>query len=179
VANLNSSHRPYLYWLIIFLLVPTSGLSKEALPLVQINWDYRNFPLELEIYEALPPEDVYVGQTKVYTLKDKINLGKKLQEFRLKNKQQRLALVIKNKTDQDQYFYAVPHTVTPPQASLGQLFQCLCTGHVFKVPKQSVWVRIARLNIEKETVFHKSFSLIHSIIGMTLDEIKNSGREIL
>ncbi len=150
--------------------------ASKALPSsdVKITWSYENFPLKINIAEVAEEKKVFISETNSFkNIKDSI-IKKKLTDniIRAEHKTSSpFALLIENTTDQDYYFFAVPHELNPHHASAGHYFECLCNGRVFMVPANSSWYRIVRLNLNDSFQKIKKFEINHKIVGLKKNEV--------
>jgi len=81
------------------------------------------------------------------------------------------AMVVENNSNEPQYFYAVSHTVEPPEAALGFKLGCLCNNHIFEVPAKSRWTRLGSLALTAMAP-GPSITFVHKIIGLTNSQLK-------
>ncbi|MFN7904153.1 MAG: hypothetical protein ACK5P5_03125 [Pseudobdellovibrionaceae bacterium] len=149
---------------------------------VSIQWKYKNFPLEMMLYHpATSFQGKFVGRTGVVGSMKKAKLGEQIQgEIQVaRDSSFSAVLVVKNTTKQDVYFFAVPHEVSPIEASLGHQFFCLCKNLVFKVPPGKVWYRVVNLEISPEFMNIDKFKIEHQIIGISRVEALTQYKNLL
>jgi hypothetical protein len=157
-----------------FLAAPAVAKTRQ----VTVEWDYQNFPLKIELYEPPANKATEIAYTELFDDIGAARLGSPIEGPVTVGANRAMALVIKNTGKSAVYFYAVPHTVQPAASSLGQLFECLCNGHVYKIGPGKSWVRIARLSYRPNASKIQSLSIKHEIIGLTEAEVKASGRKV-
>jgi hypothetical protein len=159
-----------------FLLIGLSILYfqevQAASSKVDITWSYQNFPLKIDLFSVRPEKEKYISETNVVNSLLEAPIIKNLNgHLRAEqNASTPAVLVIKNTTDKDQYFFAVPHELNPHHASAGHYFECLCIGRVFKVPAKKTFYRIVRLNLNESFSGLKKFEVNHKIIGISEKE---------
>ena len=148
---------------------------------VRIVWDYKDFPLKVELYAVRKGSEAQVSQTKVVlNLEEAPIQGKPIDRLLLSPNSSKVGvLVVHNPSDQDVYFFAVPHMVNPAHASAGHYFECLCVGYVYKIPKKSNWYRIVRVNLDKSFYGVQNFEIKHEIIGVTATDANSKYKQKL
>jgi hypothetical protein len=167
-----------LSFLLVFNYLPPAlaGVSN-----ISITWTKKDFPLEMEIYSVRPEKAAFVTETgHVKDIKDspadKLLNGKMTVQT---NSSEPAVLIVKNPTEKDFYFFAVPHELNPHHASAGHYFECLCNSRVYKVPAKSVWYRIVRVNLNSSFQNLKSFEINHQLIGISEADAKGKYKDRL
>jgi len=157
--------------LILKMMLLLGNLSFASASPVQVNitWSYQNFPSHIELYEPIDSySGKFVAQTKVIDKLSEAPLGKKITgplSVKLKSSTSAI-LVVENKTDEELYFFAVPHVLNPHHASAGHYFECLCNSKVYRVPPGKFWYRIVRVNLNSSFQKIKAFEINHQIVGI-------------
>ena len=149
---------------------------------VSISWNYDKFPLKVQLYTPKPDFAKSISNTGNVKSIDQSPADKKIQDSFLKIKaddSMPAVMIIENKTDEDYYFFAVPHEVHPPTASVGHYFECLCVGKVYKVAAKSVWYRIVRVNLAKTFKNVAKFDINHKIIGVAKKDLETKYKDML
>ena len=160
--------------LIISLISQISNGGSGAVA-VDVSWKYKNFPLQIQLYNVTPAKASYISETEIITDLAKAPINEKLSNIKMNSNSSKPAvLVIENKSAQDVYFFAVPHQVDPVTASAGHFFECLCIGKVYKIPKNSIWYRIVRINLNSSFQKASHFKIEHQIIGLSEKEVQES-----
>lgn len=156
-------------------------MAKATPVQIEIAWKYKNFPLQMKLFEVRPEKSFFISETQVVS-----DLSKTPATTLLKNpipvepnSSKPAVLVIENNGDKDFYFFAAPHEVHPAPASAGHFFECLCVGRVFKIPQKTVWYRIVRINLNSDFQNVKNFKIEHQIFGLTEKEAKTKFAERL
>lgn len=172
-----------LKFLIFFLAFFLSGAlvaqtSKKNSVQASFSFEYKNFPLKVETYNVKPGSRYDIAETRnvkdmskapvTNMFKGKLSLERGSKES--------FALVIKNQSDKDQYFFASPHLIDPIESTRGQHFECLCNHHLFRVKKKSVWYRIVAYEIAADYSF-ANVDLKHTIIGIPESEAKKKYKD--
>lgn len=164
-----------------FLVSPFSYANSSSTE-IRIDWGYNKFPLQIELYEpSTPLKGKYVSETKVVDKKELAPLGKKISGplTMTSDSSKSFVLFVKNDTDKDVYFFAVPHELNPNHASVGHYFECLCVQKVFRVPAKKAWYRIVRVNLSRQFLNVKKFTIHHQIIGVTEADAKTKYKDKL
>lgn len=135
---------------------------------VQILWEKKNFPLEMELYEGASQRPVDLWATGTVKDLSEAPVSVKMEENDLYLKpgsKKRFVLVVKNTTNRDFYFFAAPHSMVPAEGSLGFKFKCLCINHAFYIPPGETWYRVVELRTGGE-VMGKELKITHTLVGM-------------
>lgn len=167
------------FFIFIFLLI---AVKSEAQPIaVYLKWKYENFPLKVQVYSVKKEKFEYISETRnVDNLASTAGDKKISDHLNVQiNSSQPAVLVVENTTDQDLYFFAVPHELRPHEASTGHYFECLCIGKLYKVEAKKTWYRIVRVNLDKNFSGKKSFEIEHQIIGVSKNDALGKYRERL
>ncbi|WP_404820692.1 LIC11469 family lipoprotein adhesin Lsa20 [Leptospira yasudae] len=141
---------------------------------VQILWEKKSFPLEMELYEGASQRPVDLWATGNVKTLSEAPVSEKISgnDLYLKpGSKKRFVLVVKNTSDRDFYFFAAPHSMVPAEASLGFKFKCLCVNHAFYVPAKEIWYRVVELRTGGETL-GKEMKITHTLVGMDEDRIQ-------
>jgi hypothetical protein len=149
--------------------------TTNFLPKIRIDFIYgvNKSNTTVELYEVAPEFIFSIAKTSVTRNKDKIPIGSPLSKvFPLdKDGSKTFVMVVRNDTEKAKYFTAVPHTVSPPEASLGVIFECLCNHHVYEIPPHMIWYRIVHIELPKdqrETLRNvKEITLTHQFIEVS------------
>lgn len=135
-----------------FVSVFQAGLSAQE-ALLHIRWEYKNLPGKMELYEALPGDKNALWFMQLLRPGDVRPYGKRIEnsDIRVKPGMNRMFyLVYRNPGSKTEAFFAAPHSISPPEVSLGFKFHCLCINHVYKVPPGYEWIRLVRADLDKE-----------------------------
>lgn len=141
---------------------------------VKISWNYRDFPLKMQIYEPA------VRQLNLWEKGSKPNLEKlpvssliESSSFNMfPGSKKVFVLVAHNPTQETFYFFAAPHSVNPPEFSLGFKFKCLYVNHAFTVPAGEYWYRVVELRMSKNFRGNE-IDISHDLIGLTYERMKD------
>ncbi len=154
--------------LLFLILLNSTAVWSKSVTAVQLTWKYEDFPLKMQVFNVKPQKSKFISETaNVKMISDSPALGEiKGPVLVQSNTSYPVVLIVENKTDQDQYFFAVPHELHPPDASVGHYFECLCVGKVYKIPSKKIWYRIARINLDKTFQNMKKFEIDHKIVGI-------------
>jgi hypothetical protein len=137
---------------------------------VAIKWKYKNFPLEVQLYEPQNSlQAKFVGQTRTVKKLSAAKVGQKIQNSinMPRASSASAVMVVTNNTKEDVYFFAVPHMVNPIEASVGQEFTCLCKNHVFHVPAGKIWYRVIKIELNSDFPKISDFAIEHEIVGIS------------
>lgn len=157
------------------MAAPISAHSARAV----ISFKYESEIPRIELFEVNPLLSNFVNRTGIYphgSPPSPAPAGKKWAKnsFELSpGKYRSFVLLMKNDSDKDRYFFAVPHLVKPGSAALGHHFECLCNHSVFKVPRGHSWYRIVRLQLSKH-FSAASIELTHSIVEVSEAEVQTT-----
>lgn len=148
---------------------------------VRITWTYEKFPFKIGLFSVKPEKESYISETKIVSsIEESAGLKPLSQPITAKWAASSPAvLIVRNDSDRDLYFFAVPHELNPRHASAGHYFECLCVGRVFKVPPKKVWYRIVRLNLNPSFRHLSQFEINHRIVGVSEAEAKTTYKEML
>ncbi|EMJ60831.1 hypothetical protein [Leptospira sp. P2653] len=141
---------------------------------IRILWEKKNFPLEMELYEGASQRPVELWATGSVGDLSEAPVSSKIEgsELYLKpGSKKRFVLVVKNTTEQDFYFFAAPHSMEPPEVSLGFKFKCLCVNHAFYIPPRETWFRVVELRVGGEA-FGKELKISHTLVGMNEERLR-------
>lgn len=165
----------------LILLSLSQSVYARPTTQVKLTWDNESLPLKMQVYTVKKEKAAFISETGV---------AKTLQETPAVAEVRGPitatldggtpeVLIMKNDSDQDVYFFAVPHEMNPHHASAGHYFECLCIGRVYKVPKKSVWYRIVRINLNNSFEKLKSFEINHKLIGLTKAQVDEQYKDRL
>lgn len=171
----------FLSVVLIFLLHPRSNASQiqktEKLRDVEMKWTFKyhkNFPGKIELYQVSADKYEYPGETVSYPINTPLPILNKIDgSFKMKAPGgfAPIAMVVKNPTDKDWYFYANFHNFSPSESSTGIGLQCLCVQHIFKVKAKTAWVRLGKIDLNRRFTSDK-IEIVHDVIHMTYEELK-------
>ncbi len=142
------SKKLFLSILTCFLTVcstPLYGASKAS---IHLAWDYKQVPATMKIYELNPQKAVKLWDTGNASQLNQTPITTEIPNSTLSitpGEAKMFVLVLKNDTKQTLHFFAAPHSVNPPELSLGFKFKCLCIDHVYEVPAGQYWYRVVEL----------------------------------
>lgn len=142
---------------------------------VKIDWNYINFPDHVKIYELKSQMPYQLWDTHSVRSIDVSPASTEIPESNLTIQTGRFkefVLGIQNTSNTPLYFFAAPHSVQPPEYSLGFKFKCLCINHAFSIKPGEFWYRVVKLNIDKD-FRGKEFSIKHDIIGISEERMKD------
>ncbi len=122
----------------------------------------------MQVFEVAKEKERYISETEVVNTLQEAPLAKEIKsKFKVQVPGDKVVvLLIHNDTDQEQYFYAVPHELNPHHASAGHYFECLCSGRVYVLPPKKFWYRIARVNLNSTFGKLDTFDINHKVIGL-------------
>jgi hypothetical protein len=152
---------------------PQDGKKSEFIK-AKIDWSYIDFPLEMKIYEIKSQIAYNLWDTHSVSSIDSSPASTEIPESTIvvqSGRYKEFILGVKNPTDKPVFFFAAPHSVQPPQYSLGFKFKCLCINHAFTVKPGEFWYRVVRLNIDKD-FRGDSFVIKHELIGISEERMK-------
>ena len=101
-----------------------------------IEWQFMNFPFQVEMYNLKNPNETRVGAMGKFKSRQNSIIANKINGdtiFVSDRDAHRFALVIENTSNETVFFNVVPHEITPPEFSLGTKFLCLCFGHIYSI----------------------------------------------
>lgn len=119
--------------------------GKKGVVPVHILWNSRGFPGKIRLYELAAGRPISLWETETVSSLEKAPVSGEIEGSTLllsPGELRRFALVYKNETGEDLFFFAAPHSVTPPEFGFGFKFKCLCVNHLFKVEAGKIWYRI-------------------------------------
>ncbi len=154
-------------------VIPQEGKKSEFIK-AKIDWSYIDFPLEMKIYEVKSQIAYNLWDTHTVASIESSPASTEIPESTIvvqSGRYKEFILGVKNTIDKPVYFFAAPHSVQPPQYSLGFKFKCLCINHAFTVKPGQFWYRVVRLNIDKD-FRGDSFVIKHELIGISEDRMK-------
>lgn len=166
----NNSKKKLILAILIFFFLSPIPLLEAAKPKIQVQleWEYQNLKGTMQLYEPHPNKQLALWKTASVKKKNQLPVGKKIvgQFLEMKpGEKKRMVLVLENNTDQAQHFFAAPHSMTPPQYSLGIKFKCLCINHAFKIPPHEMWYRVVELRMDRKKSA-KPIAIKHVLIGI-------------
>lgn len=158
----------------------------ESFPRVKIAFSYsKGSTLKMELYNVTDELLFSVSKTGVTRNPDKLPITSPLKDvFDLdKNGEKTFVMIVRNHTDKPKYFTAVPHTVSPPEASIGVIFECLCNHHVYEIPPGTTWYRVVHIELPKdqeEAIKNiKEITLIHQFIEISAKDAEMKYKKII
>lgn len=137
-----------------------------------VGFDYKGLNQHMQLYTLKDGVLDTVAKTRVVKSLAKAPVGKLIQgSLKMKaGEGQTFVLVMNNKSDKDIFFFAAPHIPSPPEASIGFFFECLCNSHVYKVTPHSIWYRVVRLEINEDFSPAKA-EIRHTIVGVKAADV--------
>lgn len=153
--------------------VPQEDKKSEIIK-AKIDWSYIDLPLEMKIYEIKSQQSYELWETHSVASKDSSPASTEIPDSTVviqSGRYKEFILGMQNNTDKPLYFFAAPHSVQPPQYSLGFKFKCLCINHAFTIQPKQFWYRVVRLNIDKD-FRGDSFTIKHDLIGISEQRMK-------
>ena len=141
----------HLFILIFFWTLAKPVAAQEAL--LHIRWEYKNLPGKMELYEALPGDKNGLWFMQLLRPGEPRPYGKRIENADIRVKpgmNRKFYLVYKNPGSKTEAFFAAPHSISPPEISLGFKFHCLCINHVYKVPPGYEWIRLVQADLDKQ-----------------------------
>ncbi len=151
---------------------------------IQINWEYSQIPLKMEIREPSGSQSLALWTTGSVASGKTAPFGKEIPESMLVLKpgsKKQFLLVMKNETDSPVYFFAAPHQAQPVEHSFGFKFKCLCVNHAFTVPPKETWYRVVELRLAPDYLGDQ-LKITHNIIGITkqrMSEFEHSAHQAM
>ena len=166
---------------VILTLIASATDAKSSIIQVQLNWTYKNFSEKMKVFNVIPLKSAFISETATVSSLAELPVTKEVQGpvDVTREQSKTLVLVVENKSDNDIYFFAVPHEVHPSPASAGHFFECLCVGKVYKIEPKKFWYRIVRINLNSSFQNLSRFDIEHQIIGLTELEFKKSYQDRL
>ena len=151
-----------------FVFMPATAHSSAPMKRITVKFEYRDFPLRMEIHDVAEKFADSVALTEVVGKPEQVpSVGVRPDVFELGAMEEKsFLLVMKNSTGDDKYFFAVPHLALPAEGAGGIFFECLCNSSVYKIPPGKTWYRVVRLQMEKR-LFPAPVALVHSIVGVS------------
>lgn len=148
------------------LLLPALAIANEKVS-YSFEWiQPKDSSLELKLFLAPLSMAGSAGKHGEYKEDGKLPVVRALTDQKLEmrpGEQSVLYLVAKNNSKKKVRFFVVPHEISPPEASLGFHFNCLCFNHVYTVAPGKLWYRVMLLKTEG-TANAGSVSLKHRIV---------------
>ena len=175
------------FFVITYALMLHDAYAKinDPLPDVKVNFTYVNTSLKMELYNVSPEFVFSISKTLVTRKKNKIPITSPIKDsIQLDSDGAKtFVMVVRNSSDKPKYFTAVPHTVEPPEASLGVIFECLCNHHVYEIPPGATWYRIVRIELTKDQRESlkgvKEIVLTHQFIEISAKEARTKYKTII
>lgn len=157
-------------FIISFLLVLGAQAHGFALTTYILKWDVKDLPVELHSYEGNASLSNRIAETGEVKDLAQLSIIKELKDGHIDvppGADKVIILTVKNTSQKKIKFAVAPHMVTPPPASLGMSFKCLCNGHKYSVAPGATWYRIMQLRTFKQvdastepvTLEHQLFSV--------------------
>lgn len=155
----------------LLLIAASSAFAKPRSTEVSITFDTRDFSFPVRLYRVKRGFEDAVARTRVVkSLADAPLNGELRSPLPVPpDTEVPFALVLKNDSTDTLYFFAVPHVASPPEASAGIYFECLCNHRIFAVPPGMTWYRIVRLQSDK-LFGAKKLELKHSMVRVKEQE---------
>jgi hypothetical protein len=155
-----------------------SNSNKNQQPRRQIEFEfrfnYRNFPLEIKIYEPNRQVKMIAGKDYMANSFKDIPLQRELTDKKVKvyeGEQKFYLMVVENKTNDPVYFYASPHEWNPEDEVVGSKLYCLCYNRIYTVLPGQFWYRVGSLSVGKGA-FGEKLQIIHRIVGIEKSRVK-------
>lgn len=173
----------FIFLLLLFCKDNTTTNVDKSIPLeskkselikVKIDWNYIDLKSEMKIYEIQSQRAYELWETRSVKSKESSPVSNEISESTIvvqPGRYKEFILGMQNNSDQPIFFFASPHSVQPPQYSLGFKFKCLCINHAFTVNPGEFWYRVVRLNIDKD-FRGDEFSIKHDLIGISEERMK-------
>lgn len=154
--------------------------SKNAPVTVQVLFNAKNMPSNMELYEVPTSKILDVTTHATVSLKDPLPFTVRLaNEFPVQRGETKyFAMVVRNNSDQTQYFYASYHQMRPEEAAIGYLLNCLCINRLFSIPPRSAWYRIGSIMLTS-TFIGSVVAVKHDLFGMSLADVQKKKAESL
>lgn len=174
-------------FVLVMIAVSLSGpcFAADSTIKVDIKFDYKDTQLRIQLYEIQPEYTYSTARTALAKKMSDIPVTKAMDStitFSDKMKAKTFALVVENKSAENKYFFATPHTFDPAQGSLGVLFECLCNHHVYRIPPKQIWYRIVRLKVDSLESNLKSAGKVkvsHAVVEVPEKEALKNYRSML
>lgn len=151
---------------IILCLIWSSPVYPASKVAIQLLWDYKQVPATMKIYELNSQKGAKLWDTGSISQLSQAPVTSEIPNSTLNftaGESKMFVLLLKNDTKQTLHFFAAPHSVNPPELSLGFKFKCLCIDHVYEVPAGQYWYRVVELKTAPNYVGDK-VSITHSLI---------------
>ncbi|MBI4347481.1 MAG: hypothetical protein HY553_11540 [Elusimicrobia bacterium] len=133
-------------------LLPLLAASAWAAT-VSIRWDYRDLPKAMRVHEYDASTRLPLWKMGEVSDASRLPAGPEIKGANVAlrpGETRKLVLVYRNETKGLLRFFAAPHHVKPPEASLGFEFACLCTNHVYAVEPGRLWYRVVELGLHED-----------------------------
>ncbi len=158
----------------------TSTTTATAPVMIQMLFNAKNMPSNMELYEVPTAKILDVTTHGTVSLKDPLPFTVRLgSEFPVKRGETKyFAMVVRNNSDQTQYFYASYHQMRPEEAAIGYLLNCLCINRLFAIPPRSAWYRIGSIMLTS-TFMGSVVAVKHDLFGMSLADVQKKKAESL
>lgn len=149
-------------------------IKKDNFVNVQMMFIEKNMPSSMELYEVPAEQILDVGTYKYAKISDGLPFQTKMRSEMLVKRgvPKYFAMVIKNPTKENKYFYASYHQMRPEEASLGYLLQCLCVNKLFVIPAESYWYRIGSISLSASLFIKETIAVKHNLFGLTEAEVR-------
>ncbi len=134
---------------------------------VKIRWEYKGLAGPLEIYEAVPGKTPGLWSMGSAKSTGELPVGRQIPQSDLRmrpGESKTFVLVLKNQTKAPLYFFAAPHSLNPPELSLGFKFHCLCINHIFAAPAGQYWYRVVQMDL-MSSFFGDEIVVTHTLIA--------------
>jgi len=156
------------------------GAAWASPPNVSVTFQNENLPLKMEVYEVKPESGDRIAETGIEGSLENTPVNKRVtgKVTLAPGSERSLVLVMHNPQKKPFYFFAVPHVAHPGTSSVGLHFECLCTGKIYKVPPESYWYRVVRLQSDP-SFKSQNVELRHSLVGVKSEEAQGIYRKQL
>lgn len=127
-------------------------LAPGASAVLHVRWEYKGIPEEMRLHESTQA-DLELWAMGIVKQGQAGPIGKEIEDSDVQMKpgaSRKFLLVYSNPTDREITFFAAPHSMHPPELSLGFKFHCLCINHVYVVPPRSRWYRMVSIDLGRE-----------------------------
>ncbi|MDH5656285.1 MAG: hypothetical protein OEZ34_10275 [Spirochaetia bacterium] len=159
----------------LFFLIITSAACKDEkeqehpsseIVKISVKWDYIHLPGKMELYDLSGAGGTELWKTGIVKNFSDLPVSTSLKSTLeiSPGEKKSFVLVYKNTTGKDLFFFAAPHSVSPPEISLGFKFKCLCINHTFKVPSDSYWYRIVQISLD-QNFLGDQITVMHQLIA--------------
>lgn len=163
---------------VIVLALSSFGFAAEEKELhISLHWKYQKLPNGvMKVYELDTGTRHRLWETGSSGNLTATPAGSEIPEGKFvlyPGSKKTFVLVMHNTTKQPLHFFAAPHHVNPPTASLGFKFKCLCVNHAFKVPSGAFWYRVVQLQLSGKYRGGENLTIMHDLIGIDAAQMRD------